>query len=150
MQLLGSIVLFFCYASRFSPSFLAAIPFLLVLCYPLSFPSSVSFCIHAFASCVKLSVSLAPGYVQSHAEELGANLRYSTLSEYFDAVLAEASSSRPSSSSSPANSSVLEFPVYKGDFFPYADNRDSYWTVGEDRVERSMKKCKEGEGLVNE
>jgi hypothetical protein len=33
--------------------------------------------------------------------------------QYFDAVFA----------------AKKDFPLYKGDFFPYADNSDSYWTV---------------------
>jgi hypothetical protein len=42
----------------------------------------------------------------------GVKIKYATLSEYFDAVF----------------STSTTFPLYKGDFFPYADNRDSYWT----------------------
>ena len=40
-------------------------------------------------------------------------IQYATLSEYFDAVFKE----------------EVTFPYYEGDFFPYADNSDSYWTV---------------------
>ena len=36
-----------------------------------------------------------------------------TVRQYFDAVFA----------------AKKDFPLYKGDFFPYADNSDSYWTV---------------------
>lgn len=42
----------------------------------------------------------------------GVKIQYATLSEYFDAVFA----------------AKKDFPLYKGDFFPYADNSDSYWT----------------------
>lgn len=45
-------------------------------------------------------------------------IKYSTVSEYFDAV-------REYAESTPE----FKFAVYHGDFFPYADNEDSYWTV---------------------
>lgn len=49
---------------------------------------------------------------------LGLTIQYSTLSEYFTAVRSEAISTN------------LKFPVLPpgNDFFPYADNADSYWT----------------------
>lgn len=51
--------------------------------------------------------------IQKHPTRYGITLRYSTLSDYFDAM----------HSSNPPT-----FPIYSGDFFPYADNADSYWT----------------------
>jgi lysosomal alpha-mannosidase len=44
------------------------------------------------------------------------HLRYATLSDYFKAVSAEGKDTN------------ITFPVFKGDFFPYADNAQSYWT----------------------
>lgn len=43
--------------------------------------------------------------------------RYGTVSDYFDAVNAASKKNN------------IQFPSYNGDFFPYADNDDSYWTV---------------------
>lgn len=43
-------------------------------------------------------------------------IRYSTLSDYFDSATAEARDRR------------VQFPAFTGDYFPYADNRDSYWS----------------------
>jgi hypothetical protein len=40
------------------------------------------------------------------------SIRYSTLTDYFNAVAAAA----------------VPVPTFTGDFFPYADNEDSYWT----------------------
>ncbi len=51
--------------------------------------------------------------INSDSERYGIKIQYATLSEYFDAVFA----------------TKTPFPLYKGDFFPYADNADSYWTV---------------------
>jgi alpha-mannosidase II len=48
--------------------------------------------------------------------ELNVAVRYSTLSEYFQAVHRESTVKK------------TNFPVYRGDFFPYADNGDSYWS----------------------
>lgn len=45
----------------------------------------------------------------------GIKIRYSTPSEYFDILKREAKNT--------------QFPVFRNDFFPYADNEDSYWTV---------------------
>lgn len=45
-------------------------------------------------------------------------LQYSTLSDYFGAVAA----------------SNAKFATVQGDFFPYADNDDSLWTVGPPRA----------------
>lgn len=42
----------------------------------------------------------------------GMRIRYSTLTDYFEAV----------------SGAQEKFPVLTGDFFPYADNEDSYWT----------------------
>ena len=47
---------------------------------------------------------------------LGVSIRYSTLSEYFSAVHSESQQKN------------IAFPFHRGDFFPYADNGDSYWT----------------------
>jgi hypothetical protein len=47
---------------------------------------------------------------------LGVHIRYSTLSEYFQAVHSD------------AHRKNVAFPFHRGDFFPYADNGDSYWT----------------------
>jgi hypothetical protein len=47
---------------------------------------------------------------------LGVHIRYSTLSEYFSAVHSESTLKK------------ISFPFHRGDFFPYADNGDSYWT----------------------
>jgi len=51
-------------------------------------------------------------YVNSNPSAYRMRIQYSTLSDYFSAVAA-------------AN---VPFPVIQGDFFPYADNEDSYWT----------------------
>eukprot|EP01104_Vermistella_antarctica_P015687 TRINITY_DN5202_c0_g4_i2.p1 TRINITY_DN5202_c0_g4~~TRINITY_DN5202_c0_g4_i2.p1 ORF type:complete len:1225 (+),score=354.91 TRINITY_DN5202_c0_g4_i2:133-3807(+) len=42
----------------------------------------------------------------------GVHVQYGTVSDYFKAV----------------HDSHQTFPLYSGDFFPYADNSDSYWT----------------------
>jgi alpha-mannosidase II len=47
----------------------------------------------------------------------GMKVQYSTLSDYFAAVSKESSQGQG-----------VSFPVLTGDFFPYADNEDSYWT----------------------
>ena len=49
--------------------------------------------------------------------EYGVQIKYSTLSDYFDALQDR------------ALSYDVKFPVFYEDFFPYADNEDSYWTV---------------------
>eukprot|EP00002_Diphylleia_rotans_P037925 TRINITY_DN853_c0_g1_i6.p1 TRINITY_DN853_c0_g1~~TRINITY_DN853_c0_g1_i6.p1 ORF type:complete len:935 (-),score=209.41 TRINITY_DN853_c0_g1_i6:77-2881(-) len=51
-------------------------------------------------------------YINSHSAEYGVELRYSTLAEFFTAL----------------HSTNQAFPVFKDDFFPYADNDDSWWT----------------------
>ena len=51
-------------------------------------------------------------YVNARNESYGINLRYATLNEYFEAV----------------NKEPIVWPIYSQDFFPYADNQDSYWT----------------------
>eukprot|EP00656_Telonema_subtile_P001628 TRINITY_DN10710_c0_g1_i3.p1 TRINITY_DN10710_c0_g1~~TRINITY_DN10710_c0_g1_i3.p1 ORF type:complete len:952 (-),score=172.96 TRINITY_DN10710_c0_g1_i3:18-2873(-) len=53
--------------------------------------------------------------VNNRAEALGIRMQYSTLSRYFKSV-------------SVAAKGGLTFPRYTGDFFPYADNADSFWT----------------------
>lgn len=45
-------------------------------------------------------------------------MKYSTLSTYFDDLKDYIN-----------KNTGIQFPVYHGDFFPYADNEDSYWTV---------------------
>ncbi|KNC56371.1 alpha-mannosidase 2 [Thecamonas trahens ATCC 50062] len=52
-----------------------------------------------------------------NANEEGVNIRFATLSDYFDAMIAEAASAQD-----------VTLPLYEADFFPYADNEDSYWT----------------------
>lgn len=54
--------------------------------------------------------------INKQSGALGVRIQYSTLSEYFAAVSKE------------AQNGGLTFPVYTGDFFPYADNSESYWT----------------------
>lgn len=54
-------------------------------------------------------------FINDHSDLYpGLKIRYATVGEYFDAI-------------NPPQSKVL-FPVFRGDFFPYADNGDSYWT----------------------
>jgi alpha-mannosidase II len=60
---------------------------------------------HQFSNMDKLISEINKG-------NYGMKIQYATLSEYFDAVFA----------------AKVNFPLYKGDFFPYADNSDSYWT----------------------
>ena len=43
-------------------------------------------------------------------------IKYSTPQRYFDALHEESESAK------------IKYPLYVGDFFPYADNEDSYWT----------------------
>jgi hypothetical protein len=51
-------------------------------------------------------------HINANQATYGMRIRYSTLSDYFEAVAG----------------SNTKFPVLTGDFFPYADNEDSYWT----------------------
>ena len=51
-------------------------------------------------------------FVQQREAELGVSIRFSTLSDYFTAAASEG-----------------QFPSLQGDFLPYADNEQSYWTV---------------------
>jgi hypothetical protein len=51
-------------------------------------------------------------HINQNTDQYRMKIRYSTLSEYFEAV-------------SRAN---VRFPLLQGDFFPYADNEDSYWS----------------------
>lgn len=55
-------------------------------------------------------------HVNDNVDRYGMRLRYSILNDYFDDVLAEAAESQ------------RVVPLYSADFFPYADNGDSYWT----------------------
>ena len=51
-------------------------------------------------------------HIQQHSAQLGnVWVRFSTLSEYFQAAAADG-----------------QFPSLQGDFMPYADNEQSYWT----------------------
>jgi hypothetical protein len=51
-------------------------------------------------------------HMNANKDTYGMSVRYSTLSDYFSAV---------------ASTSSVSHPVLTGDFFPYADNEDSYW-----------------------
>ena len=53
-------------------------------------------------------------HIGSQPGQYGVRIRYSTLSEYFESVA--------------ANTKVT-YATLTGDFFPYADNPDSFWTV---------------------
>ena len=55
------------------------------------------------------------------SSNLNVEVSYSTASEYFQALRADAIDSA---------STMQRFPVLPlgNDFFPYADNKDSYWT----------------------
>jgi hypothetical protein len=55
------------------------------------------------------------GYINAHPERYGMRLEYSTPSRYFDA-LAELQ-----------RRNVHVWPLYTGDFLPYANNEDCYW-----------------------
>lgn len=59
-----------------------------------------------------ISLCVAAEYINANPD-FGVKIQYSTLSRYFDAL----------------NAAKAEFPSFFGDFFPYADNGDSYWTV---------------------
>jgi len=48
--------------------------------------------------------------------DLGVTVLYSTPGKYFKAL------------NDATIQDKVEFPLYVGDFFPYADNEDSYWT----------------------
>ena len=51
-------------------------------------------------------------HINKNSERLGCTISYSTASEYFDHV----------------HRTKVAFPLYDSDFFPYADNGESYWT----------------------
>lgn len=52
-------------------------------------------------------------HIQQHSKQMGnVWVRFSTLTDYFTAAAAEG-----------------QFPSLQGDFMPYADNEQSYWTV---------------------
>jgi hypothetical protein len=54
-------------------------------------------------------------YIQSNPNIFGMNIKYALLSEFFDAV---------------ANDTTTTWPVLGAvDFFPYDDNDNSWWTV---------------------
>lgn len=55
-------------------------------------------------------------HLNSHYDEFKLNVFYSTPERYFRDLHAEAEERK------------LKFPLYVGDFFPYADNEDAYWT----------------------
>jgi hypothetical protein len=50
-------------------------------------------------------------YIQEHSAELGVWAQFSTLSDYFSGAQKDG-----------------QFPSLQGDFMPYADNEQSYWT----------------------
>lgn len=52
--------------------------------------------------------------------ELNAEIRFGTLSDYFDALRGRANKT--------GSSFLSGFPVLSGDFFPYADRDDHYWS----------------------
>ena len=57
-------------------------------------------------------------YITEHKDQFpGVEIQYSTPSIYFDEVVKYAN-----------EHDDIHFPYYKEDFFPYADNGDSYWT----------------------
>jgi len=56
-------------------------------------------------------------HINDNSARFGVEIKYSTLSRYFDSVREYVN-----------ENSEIKFPVYHGDFFPYADNEDSYWT----------------------
>ena len=56
-------------------------------------------------------------YIQEHTAELGVWAQFSTLSDYFAGAQREG-----------------QFPSLQGDFMPYADNEQSYWTVGTSHI----------------
>jgi DNA-directed RNA polymerase subunit L len=58
------------------------------------------------------------GYINSKSDHYEVEVKYSTLSTYFDALGEYLSTHND-----------VKFAMYHGDFFPYADNEDSYWTV---------------------
>eukprot|EP01119_Soliformovum_irregulare_P019887 TRINITY_DN6388_c0_g1_i4.p1 TRINITY_DN6388_c0_g1~~TRINITY_DN6388_c0_g1_i4.p1 ORF type:complete len:1028 (+),score=331.23 TRINITY_DN6388_c0_g1_i4:166-3084(+) len=58
-------------------------------------------------------------HINSNIDKYHVKIQYSTLSRYFDAVKNMVESGIPHK---------VEFSAYYGDFFPYADNEDSYWT----------------------
>jgi len=51
-------------------------------------------------------------YINQQRATWNVNIKFSTVSEYFDSVF----------------QSKTQFTEYRGDFYPYADNEDSYWT----------------------
>ena len=58
-------------------------------------------------------------YINRNSVELGnIHIQYSTVSEYFQAIKNNNNNNKVSN----------KFPELTGDFFPYADNEDSYWT----------------------
>ena len=60
-------------------------------------------------------------HIQEHSQEMGVWAQFSTLSDYFAAAHSEG-----------------QFPSLQGDFMPYADNEQSYWTVPQRRTQRRM------------
>ncbi|KCV68279.1 hypothetical protein H696_05200 [Fonticula alba] len=52
-------------------------------------------------------------YINANSEQLGVRIRYSTLSDYFEAL---------------ARETAVTWPLFTGDFYPYADNELSWWT----------------------
>ncbi len=70
-----------------------------------------------FASTQFSNMDQLINYINTHSADFGgAHIRYSTPSEYFAAAAADAAARS------------LTVMRWTGDFFPYADNGDSYWT----------------------
>eukprot|EP01114_Cavostelium_apophysatum_P007845 TRINITY_DN2004_c0_g1_i3.p1 TRINITY_DN2004_c0_g1~~TRINITY_DN2004_c0_g1_i3.p1 ORF type:complete len:1212 (-),score=393.06 TRINITY_DN2004_c0_g1_i3:43-3678(-) len=55
--------------------------------------------------------------INENPDKYGIKIQYSTLSKYFDAMKKDLEDDQS-----------VQFSVFHGDFFPYADNEDSYWT----------------------
>lgn len=73
-------------------------------------------------------------YINAHKAEYNIDIKFSLLTEYFDTVVRE----RP----------LNQWPVYKGDFTPYADNDHSYWTGFYTSVPRVKEVARRGERLA--
>jgi lysosomal alpha-mannosidase len=73
-------------------------------------------CDFEYASTVNWgNMSILMDYINEHKDKYGINIKYSLVSEYFDAV-------------KQASSNFASFPSYDYDFLPYADNTKSFWT----------------------
>jgi hypothetical protein len=63
-------------------------------------------------------------FIQQRQQEFGVWIQFSTLSEYFTQAAMEG-----------------QFPSLQGDFMPYADNEQSYWTVRSTMRRRTHTVC---------